>query len=102
MSFTQRIGLSEKATRRIVLAGAVLLVLWVLLFDSHSIANRVIWSREATNMELSNDQLQTEIEAIEAEIEHAGDPDAVERVARESYGMRKDGETVYRVVEATD
>ena len=102
MSFTQRIGLSEKATRRIVLAGGMLLVLWVLLFDSHSIASRVIWSREASSIELSNDQLQTEIESIGVEIEHAGDPEVVERVARESYGMRKDGETVYRVAEATD
>ncbi len=50
--------------------------------------------------------LQDEISALEQERDAAAeynedlrnDPDAVERVAREDYGMIKDGETCYRVV----
>ncbi|MFV1981466.1 MAG: septum formation initiator family protein [Rhodothermia bacterium] len=102
MSIFQRLGLSDKTPRRLALAGGILVLLWVLFLDSHSILNRVIWSREASSTEVRNEELQAEIEYLRVEIEHAGDPEAVERVARESYGMRKDGETVYRVEEATD
>ena len=76
--------------------------MWVLFFDSHSILSRVLWNYEAASVELRNEELRAEIEFVKVEIEHAGDEEAVERVARESYGMRKDGETVYRVQDATD
>ena len=50
--------------------------------------------------------LQDEISALEAQRDSAAvyndelrnDPETVERVAREEYGMIKDGETCYRVV----
>ena len=102
MSITQKLGLSEKTLRRLVLVGGIFLFLWVVFFDSHSILNRVFWNREAAGMEVRNEELRTEIEQIAVDIEHAGDPDEVERVARESYGMRRDGETVYRVDESSD
>ena len=102
MSISQRLGLSDKTPRLVALVGGTILLLWVLFFDSHSVLSRVIWSREASSTEVRNEGLRAEIEDLKVEIEHAGDADAVERVARESYGMRKDGETVYRVEEAAD
>jgi cell division protein FtsB len=74
--------------------------LWVLLLDSHSVLRRVQWAREHARLEADNRRLQDEIEALERQIPHAHEPEVVERIAREQYGMRRPGETVYRVEEA--
>lgn len=99
MRITDRLGLNRGASRKLVLAAGVLLLLWVLFLDSHSIFNRVVWHRETSHLEVQNEELRAEIQQIKNDIKHAGDPDNVERVAREDYGMRRDGETVYRVEE---
>ncbi|MBE2186538.1 MAG: septum formation initiator family protein [Rhodothermales bacterium] len=70
---------------------------WVAFFDTHSLMNRVRWSRELTRMEAENARLTAENARIEDEIAHADEPEVVERVAREQYGMRRPGETVYRL-----
>ena len=102
MAGTMRIGLSHITRRRVVVGVGAFLVIWVLFFDSHSVLDRFLWHVEANTLEIENQELREEIQQINTEIEHADDPEVVERVARESYGMRKDGETVYRVEESND
>lgn len=102
MSITEKLGLREKTSRKLVFLAGAIVLLWVLFFDSHSILHRATWTVEAHKLRERNEQLHAEIDSLKTEIEHADDPENVERVARENYGMRRKGETVYRVEEATD
>ena len=76
------------------------LVLWLLFFDSHSVVKRVGWHQELAALEAENAALEARIEQLEAQLEEVAADDVVEQIAREQYGMRRPGETVYRVAEA--
>ena len=68
-------------------------------FDSHSVYKRVTWHREVTALEAENAQLRAEIERLEAELEQGLSDEEIERIAREQYGMQREGETVYPIKE---
>ena len=53
--------------------------------------NRLWWRFNIRRLEAEKDTLEAQSRALE------GDPRAIERVAREQYGMHREGETVYRV-----
>jgi cell division protein FtsB len=92
---------SPLVRRRLVLIGIVAVLLWVMFFDSHSVLKRLRWSAQANELEKANTELRVEIEQLETDIGTASSPEVVEKVAREQYGMRRPGETVYRVEEST-
>lgn len=83
--------------RRLLLLGAAALVCWLLFFDSHSVWKRTAWHYEASELREENDALRARIGELEARLEEAPTDEEIERIAREKYGMRKPGETVYRV-----
>ncbi|MEM6782942.1 MAG: septum formation initiator family protein [Bacteroidota bacterium] len=83
--------------RRVVLLGLVLLAAWVTFFDSHSLVRRAAFMMEQRTMRAENAALHAAIEAREAELAAPLTNATVERLAREQYGMRRPGETVYRV-----
>lgn len=93
--------LPPRLRRRLLLAGALALALWVAFFDSHSLWRRVSYARELDRIAAENEALAATNEALAAQIERGLDAATVERVAREQYGMRRPGERVYRV-ESTD
>lgn len=69
-----------------------------LLFGSHGIIQRVKFQDQKEELqqkisaaEEETRQLQAESKALE------GDKKAIEKVAREKYGMAREGETVYKV-----
>ena len=83
--------------RRLLLGGLALLIGWIAFFDSHSLLRRVRYYHALRQTSAENERLQTE-NADLGERLRAGLSDAtVEKVAREQYGMRRPGETVYRV-----
>jgi cell division protein FtsB len=78
--------------------GLAATVVLYLLFDSHGILTHVRLLQQRAELqekirraELEQKQLQAEVKALE------GDPRAIEKVAREKYGMIREGETVYKV-----
>ena len=73
-----------------------LLAAWLLFLDSHSVVRRVRWTHELAALQAGNARLDAGIVSLEEQVQHADEPDVVERVAREQYGMRRPGETVYR------
>ena len=81
--------------------GAGLLV-WLLFFDSHSLISRLQWYQEYKTLEVQNEQLRNEIARLESELAKGLSDEAVEKIAREQFGMRKKNETVYPVVSDTD
>jgi len=80
-----------------LVALAVGAFVWVAFLDTHSLMHRVKWSREVARLEAENAQLVDDNARLEDQIAHADEPEVVERVAREQYGMRRAGETVYRL-----
>ncbi len=87
----------KRLRRRLLLAGALALALWVAFFDSHSVWRRVSYARELDRLTEENAGLEAENTALSAQIDRGLDAETVERVAREQYGMRRPGERVYRV-----
>ncbi len=95
LSFVRKI----LAKRRALIAIGVAILLWVLFLDSHSVLNRVRWHMEAERLAAKNAEMQARIQEAEQELGRRDDDDEIERIARESYGMRREGETVYKVAE---
>jgi cell division protein FtsB len=88
--------------RRTLIVLGVIVLLWVLFLDSHSVFNRVRWYREADDLREENRRIEARISEVREELGRRSDDKEVERIAREAYGMRRDGETVYRVEDEGD
>ncbi len=97
MSIRERL-LGSNARRRVLIVGAVALGLWVAFLDSHSLVRRALYARDLGRIEVENETLRRENADLQASIDADLDLETVEKVAREQYGMRRPGETVYRVV----
>lgn len=73
-------------------------IILFLLFGNHGIVQRIRLQNQKADLqakiqqaEAETKQLQTESKALDT------DKKAIEKVAREKYGMAREGETVYRV-----
>ncbi len=88
---------SRPIGRRLFAGALLLLGLWVSFFDSHSLLRRVRWTMELNAKQADNVRLERELEALQAQLQSVESPEVIERVAREQYGMRRPGETVYPV-----
>ncbi len=83
--------------RRFVLAAISALLVWLAFFDSHSLVRRIGWHREYNELQDANEQLHSQIEELESELDKGLSDERVEKIAREEYHMKKPDETVYRV-----
>jgi cell division protein FtsB len=94
-------GLLKKflKSRRAVLAVVVgLPVVLFLLFGSHGIIQRVRLQNQKVELEMKIRQAEEDTKRLQAESKALdGDKKAIEKVAREKYGMHREGETVYKV-----
>ncbi|OZC02673.1 FtsB family cell division protein [Rubricoccus marinus] len=97
MSIRERLT-GTTTRRRVLLVGAIALGLWVAFLDSHSLVRRALYARDLGRIEAENESLRQENAELQAAIDADLDDATVEKVAREQYGMRRPGETVYRVV----
>ena len=88
--------------RRTLLVLGLFILVWVLFLDSHSVFNRVRWHYQAEQLREENERIEQVIQRAEDELSKRDDKSEVERIARESYRMRRDGETVYRVEGTSD
>jgi cell division protein FtsB len=86
--------------KRSVLIGvlAVGALSWILFFDTYSLLTRYQLSSQEKELSREIERLELEIQRLEGEIRRLeSDPSVLERIAREEYGMRKPGETVYNI-----
>ena len=81
--------------KRILLALSLGLALWVLFFDSHAVIDRVSWNQELHALQEENAQLEADIQALHDKLAALHSDEVIEHIAREHYGMRRKGETVY-------
>ncbi len=97
---------SPSPTRRrlspLILMGsviAIVLLLQFVWFDSYSWMRYRDWQREYEELVQENTRLQAEIAELQALLKTPPNDDIIEKIAREQYGMRREGETIYRVEE---
>ncbi len=94
---------TKRRLRRIILWAIVAAALGSFLFlDSHSLLKRMTWRNEYTEVRQENEKLRADIEQLEKEVSEGLSDEAVEKIAREEYGMHRPDETVYPVVEHTN
>lgn len=73
---------------------------WFLFIDTYSLYTRYELNQRKTELEQRTEQLREDTAILEQKLEYLRDnPDLLERIAREEYGMRKPGETVYMIEE---
>ncbi|HKJ34675.1 MAG TPA: septum formation initiator family protein [Balneolales bacterium] len=74
------------------------LVIWFGFLDTYSVWTRIKLSREKSQLKAKTELLKQKTDTLNQKIsELKKNPDLIEKIAREKYGMRKKGETVYRV-----
>lgn len=89
-------ALKDKKRTAVILASVVIIA--YLTFDNKGIIARVRLESQKKELEQKILQAEAETKALHAQIKALeDDKQTIERIAREKYGMAKDGETVYRV-----
>ena len=69
-----------------------------LLFGGHGIVQRIRLTNQKSDLQAKIEQASVETKQLETQSKALdGDKKAVEKVAREKYGMIREGETVYKV-----
>ncbi len=80
-----------------LLLGAFILV-WFSFIDVYSIQTRWELSDRKQELELRTEELAEKSEELKQKMDLLeNDPALLEKIAREEYGMRKPGETVYKI-----
>jgi cell division protein FtsB len=98
----QQVLTRPRLRRWLLVVGLTVGAVWFLFFDSHSLLRRGHYYTEARALANENAELQAQIDRLEAQLDAGLSDELVEAVAREQYGMRRPGETVYPVEAPTD
>ena len=73
-------------------------VVLYILFGNRGVVQRVRLQRQKAELEVKIREAGAETRSLQAEVKALdGDKKAIEKVAREKYGMVRDGETMYKV-----
>ena len=88
---------SRRLRRPVVVTVLLLGALWFIFFDSYSLVKRVRWHHEYARLSTENEHLRREVDILEERLKNPISEEVIEKIAREQYGMRRPGETVYRV-----
>ncbi|MDA0684837.1 MAG: septum formation initiator family protein [Bacteroidetes bacterium] len=100
MSIAERVSdLASRFRKILFVVGASFVLIWVLFFDSHSIFARLQLSAEKSELEADNEVMRARIARLEEQLSRPLTAQEIEEIAREEYGMSRDGETVYPIKE---
>lgn len=79
------------------LAGGFVL-LWFLFFDTHSLLTRYQLGQQKQELIKKTEEFRLQTADLDEKIDQLdNDPALLEKIARENYGMKKPGETVYKI-----
>jgi cell division protein FtsB len=92
-------SLAVLKNRKIVLmAGVVLVTVLMITFSNKGLLRRIMLSRELTERETHVTELRRDIAELRRQRDLLENDEAtIERVARETHGMIRKGEVIYRV-----
>lgn len=80
----------------LVLGGFIFV--WFAFIDTYSLWTRYDLSQRKDDLKEKTEQLEAETARLKQQIKDLkNDPALLERIAREEYGMKKEGETIYKV-----
>ncbi len=86
----------RKSFLLLILGGFVFV--WFAFIDTYSLWTRYELSQRKDELKQKTEQLEAETTRLKQQIQDLkNDPALLERIAREEYGMKKEGETVYKV-----
>lgn len=73
-------------------------VLWFLFFDTHSLYTKLQLESQKKELIERTEEYREKTAELEQKIEELeNNPELVEKIAREDYGMKKPEETVYKI-----
>ncbi len=98
----QQILARPQFRRRLLLLGIALLGVWLMFLDSYSLLRRIGYYTDYRTLTEENAEMQAEIDRLQEQVGAGLSDEVVEEVAREQYGMRRPGETVYPVEDVPD
>jgi len=82
----------------LVILLAAFVVAWFTFIDTYSLKTRWDLYTQKEDLKERTEKLNNRSEELKVKIERLNeDPALLEKIAREEYGMRKPGETVYKV-----
>ena len=82
-----------------LIMGGVLFI-WFAFFDTYSIWTRIQLNQRMDDLQTKKKELRQKTIILKDKIEDLEtDPSLLERIAREEYGMKKEGETIYKIKE---
>ena len=88
----------RKSFLALILGGII--VVWFTFIDTDSIWARIELNQQKAELKEKKEQLKSETKVLKQKIEKLEtDPFLLERIAREEYGMKKEGETIYKIKE---
>jgi cell division protein FtsB len=88
----------RKSFLALILGGFI--VIWFTFIDTYSIWTRIELSQRKAELREKTQDLKAETQVLKQKINDLQtDPFLLERIAREEYGMKKEGETVYKIKE---
>jgi len=94
-ALVRRLAGSRRAVVSIVLGFPLLLY---IIFGSHGVIQRIRLQNQRTELKEKVRQAEEETGSLRGELKGLeGDKKTIEKVARERYGMHREGETVYKV-----
>ncbi len=77
---------------------AAFILVWFSFIDVYSVKTRWELNDRKQELELRTEELAVKSEELKQKMELLEkDPALLEKIAREEYGMRKPGETVYKI-----
>lgn len=89
----------KKYIGRAVLIGGLLVLVYFFLFGDYGVQRIRKQRQEIVRLEQTVERLQQEQEELKKTIELLKtDPEYIEKIAREEYGLVKEGEIIYKVV----
>lgn len=78
----------------------VALIVWFGFLDTYSVLTRYQLDAQRSDLILKTQQMRAEIVGLDQKIDDLeSNPELLEKIAREEYGMRREGEVVYRIRE---
>ncbi len=81
----------------------VVFAVWMLFFDRHDVTTQYGYYSELKSLEAERDFYIEEMERINQTVNDIhNSPEAVQRIARERYQMKKDNEDVFVIIEVDE
>jgi cell division protein FtsB len=89
----------KKGIGRGLFLGVVLFVVYIFLFGDYGVYRMWKQNKEIAELQRTIEALRLEQEGLKQEIYLLeNDPEYIEKIAREKYGMIKEGEIIYKIV----